>query len=320
MRESWTFKKTGGSQVYRAKALALKELLEREREILRRKLEIARRTSTVVSMPVEVSTVSTVGGIRNVKELLPEFDGLDNTFWRWKQQLDLIRKTYHLDDGSTRILMSSRLKGRALSWLHSKTEHMTMTLTNLLQKMDKMFNLRPGKFSLRKEFETRTWKSNESFCDYYHEKMILANRVLVAEDELLDYVIEGITDRRLQQQMRLVKLNSVSDLLKAFENITLDVKSTSEEKSKREVTSPIPIGGQKQQPIKEKQPEDSGDSTQEQRDNTQEQQQQRRVDEFSKSVLATSANRKNIWQRSAPNKINKQLRQLKTQLKQLRQI
>lgn len=83
-----------------------------------------------------------------------------------------------------------------------------------------MFDHLPNKLALLREFEARVWKSSESFCDYYHEKKILANRVPVAEDELLDYTIEGVTDMQLQNQVRLVNFQTEAEMLRAFESIS----------------------------------------------------------------------------------------------------
>ena len=118
----------------------------------------------------------------------------------------LLRNTYELDDNSTRILMGSRLKGKALNWFYSKPEYLTLSIGDLLEEMKRMYDLRPRKLSLRKKFETRVWKVEEPFCDYYHDKIILANRIPIAEDELLDYLIEGIVDMRLQNQARMMNL------------------------------------------------------------------------------------------------------------------
>ncbi|KYN14490.1 hypothetical protein ALC57_13305 [Trachymyrmex cornetzi] len=167
-----------------------RELLQRERQLLCRKREMNHCASTT-------SITSVAGGVRNLRDLLPEFDASDNTFWRWKNQLEFFRNSYQLDDNTTRILISSRMKGRALNWFYSKAEYVTLSIEDLLQEMAQMFDSRPSKLSLRKEFEARIWKTEESFCDYYHEKVILANRVPIAEDELLDYVVEGISDIRL---------------------------------------------------------------------------------------------------------------------------
>ncbi|XP_011859156.1 PREDICTED: uncharacterized protein K02A2.6-like [Vollenhovia emeryi] len=180
------------------------------------------------------NAASVTGGIRNLKELVPEFDASENTFWRWKNQVELIRNTYRLEDDATRILISSRLKGRALTWFHSKSEHLTLSVDGLLEAMQQIFDLRPKKLSLRKEFEARIWKAEESFCDYYHDKVISANRVPVEEDELLDYLVDGIPDTRLQNQARIMNFSSKTDLLKAFEKITLDAKRSSDSKQKKD--------------------------------------------------------------------------------------
>lgn len=159
------------------------------------------------------------GGVRNLRELLPEFDGMDHTFWRWRQQLQLLRHSYQLDENSTRILIRSRLKERALSWFYSRAEYLTLSMEELLQEMERMFDMRPGKLALRREFESRVWRGNESFCDYYHDKMILANRISIAGDEILDYLIEGVMDQRLQDQACLMNYRTEAELLKAFEKI-----------------------------------------------------------------------------------------------------
>lgn len=49
--------------------------------------------------------------------------------------------------------------------------------------------------------------------------MILANRVPVAEDELLDYLIEGVMDVRLRNQARLMRFRSRVEMLEAFESV-----------------------------------------------------------------------------------------------------
>jgi len=40
-----------------------------------------------------------------------------------------------------------------------------LSIEDLMGEMTRMFDLRPGKLSLRKEFEARVWKTDEPFCD-----------------------------------------------------------------------------------------------------------------------------------------------------------
>ena len=87
-----------------------------------------------------------------------------------------------------------------------------------------MFDDRPMKLNLRKEFEVRTWQKNESFADYYHDKIILGNRIPVDDDELIDYLIDGISDEVLQNQARMMKFAEKSELLESFKKISLDMR------------------------------------------------------------------------------------------------
>jgi len=79
-----------------------------------------------------------------------------------------------------------------LEWFHSKPEHLSMNIESLLTLMKGMFDLRQSRVELHKKFERRMWQSSESFSNYYHEKMILVNQVPIEDNELVDYLIDGI--------------------------------------------------------------------------------------------------------------------------------
>lgn len=86
-------------------------------------------------------------------------------------------------------------------------------MKTLLREIERMFDHHPGKLAFRREFKSRVWRSDESFYDYYYKKKILANRVPIAEDELLDYIIEEVTDMRLQNQVRLANFQTEAEML-----------------------------------------------------------------------------------------------------------
>lgn len=134
-----------------------REIMAQERQLLQRELELMRGSPVLTT---NGSVISAFGGVRGIKELLPEFNATDSTFWKWKQQLELLTRTYQLDENSAWVLISSRLKGRALSWFHSKPEYITMSSEDLLREMESMFDLRPGRLSLRREFEFRIWMNH----------------------------------------------------------------------------------------------------------------------------------------------------------------
>jgi len=66
--------------------------------------------------------------------MLSEFDSSSNAFRNWKQQVDFLRDPYNLNDNATRVLISSKLKEKAISWFHSKPEHITLNAVNLMEE------------------------------------------------------------------------------------------------------------------------------------------------------------------------------------------
>ncbi|CAK9796365.1 Retrotransposon-derived protein PEG10 [Anthophora quadrimaculata] len=159
-----------------------------------------------------------------------DFEGSDDTFWKWEQQVELLRTTYQLNENALRVLISSKLKGRAASWFHSKSQHLTLTIADLLSEMKNMFDHRPSRLSFRKEFENRMWKGSEKFADYLHDKVILGNRVPTADDEIIDYLIDGISDQRLQNQARMMQFRTTADLLRAFDKISSNPRKNGKKK------------------------------------------------------------------------------------------
>jgi len=128
----------------------------------RREMEILRN-----SQPSVASNGPSGGrphvNIRAVSDLLSEYNGLDRDFGEWKKQIKLLCRTYELDDNMAKILISSRLRGRAAQWLHSRSEYIEMTMEELLERMKSAFDCRPSRMERRKKFESRTWNSGD-FC------------------------------------------------------------------------------------------------------------------------------------------------------------
>ena len=217
------------------------DLLRRERDLLAREVEVMRREresrSNSANSPSFLANmfntardvnVSTNISIRSLSELICDFDGSMNTFAKWEQQIELLRINYKLDDNMARVLISSKLKGRASDWFHSKAEHLNLPVQQLLREMKTMFDHRPSIVALRKEFENRNWKTSEPFMNYYHEKVILGNRVPIRDEEIVDYLIDGMSDINLQNQARAMCYTNKEQLLNAFRNITLLPRKTYE--------------------------------------------------------------------------------------------
>lgn len=55
----------------------------------------------------------------------------------------------------------------------------------------------------------------------------LGNRVPISDDEILEYVIDGIPDEVLRNQARIRRFSTADGLLEAFEKVTLRDRNTS---------------------------------------------------------------------------------------------
>ncbi|XP_043264094.1 uncharacterized protein LOC122404231 [Colletes gigas] len=136
-------------------------------------------------------------GITVIADLLDYFDGDRDRYERWEKQITLLRTSYELDDSECRILIGSRLKGRALEWFHSKPEFIQLTFEECIQELQAMYRYQPS-------------------------KVVLANRIPIEDEaELVDEIIEGIPDTVLRNQARIQRFQNKSSVLAAFEKVEL---------------------------------------------------------------------------------------------------
>ncbi|XP_015514359.2 uncharacterized protein LOC107220321 [Neodiprion lecontei] len=235
-----------------------KELAEREVALLRRELEMAQRRQTddeargatsAEQRPAVTSSRTVVHNdqgptrvsLSMLADLLSFFDGNNEAYERWERQVLFLKEAYRLDEDSTKILIGMRLKERALEWFHSKPEHIQMATGELLRELRGMFFQRPNKIAVRRRFEERTWKKTETFNDYAHEKTILANQLGLPEEEILQYIVDGIPDANLRDAARIHGFTTKAGLLQAFEEITLrdrsdTTRSTAKSENKQSAT------------------------------------------------------------------------------------
>lgn len=134
----------------------------------------------------------------------------------------LLVMIYKLQDNLTKILIGSRLRGRAVEWFRSRLEYIEMSANDLLLTMRDMFN-HPNKLTRKREFETRVWKRGEAFSTYMHDKIILANKV--PKKDIINYIIDGYSRSQFTKgQARIQRFTTTASLLEAFEKITLRSK------------------------------------------------------------------------------------------------
>ena len=167
------------------------------------------------------ASISTKVNMTMLADLLSPFSGNAEKNETWERQVMFLKQTYNLEDEILRILIGTRLKGRAMEWFYSKPIYIAMPSDDLLVELRKMFHHRPDKITMGRRFEERVWTKTETFHDYVHEKMILANHLGMDDDEVLSYIIDGIPDVQLRDVARLQGFRTSQSLLQAFEEISL---------------------------------------------------------------------------------------------------
>jgi len=102
-----------------------------------------------------------------------------------------------------KTIICNKLRGKSLKWYYSRTDCIELSVEDLLKELRKIFDLRLNKLQLRREFGERKWKSFETFIDYLYDKITMGNLVPISEDELSNYLVDGISDSSLQSQARI---------------------------------------------------------------------------------------------------------------------
>ncbi|XP_011860259.1 PREDICTED: uncharacterized protein LOC105557594 isoform X1 [Vollenhovia emeryi] len=189
-------------------------LLRRELENSRKEQELARKELELAKREIELLQNMRQISVNSCNETLEENPQVN--------PIAVVRESRLTNnDDLTKVMMGSRLKGKALEWLHSRSEYIAMPVNDLLGKLREMFYHRPSKILTRRQFEQRTWKREETFSSYLHDKVILADRVPIEDDEIIEYIIEGIPDQMLRNQARVQRLKSQESLLEAFDKVSL---------------------------------------------------------------------------------------------------
>lgn len=209
---------TDGENVESASSKEL-ELLKREIDLLIRENELLKREKHI-----EASGNNCISDYKFslilMKECIPEYDGSTN-FEFWATQIENLSEIYKIDDNTFRMLLISKLKGKALSWLQSKESFLKESPNDLLKYMREFFGTKESMLIQRKKFEGRKWKQEESFNDYFIDKLILSNRIKIDEQELIDSIIDGIPDQQLKIQATMQNFTNTMQLQQAFSRLEL---------------------------------------------------------------------------------------------------
>ncbi|XP_036345836.1 uncharacterized protein LOC118755096 [Rhagoletis pomonella] len=217
------------------------EMLKREAELLRREKDLLERENILLLQTVRGGEIPSCAAaarqkisLEMIKTLVPDYDGGLN-FSIWIAQLKSVADAYTVNENELRVLMLSKLKGKAQKWLQSKPDFAIKSVNNLIDEMNEVFGLKENRILMRRRFEARKWKAGEKFVEYLNDKVILANPLQLEEEEIVEYVIEGISDYRLRTQAYLQCYSTKAQLLQAFSKVEIKATSTAADANQREV-------------------------------------------------------------------------------------
>ncbi|XP_019895106.2 uncharacterized protein LOC109614199 [Musca domestica] len=193
------------------------ELLQKEKEIMQRENDFLKLMSSNIDRLRAVDNSVPLGLVSN---FVPVYDGKADAAFFITQLRDL-QQHCKLSDDLLRALFASKLEGRPLSWLHSRRGTATDDITETFSQFCVMFGSKKSRLELRRKFERRVWRQEENFMDYYNGKVELAKKLKMEEDELLEYVIDGISNTHLRRQTVLQHYNNLAELCKSLSTIKL---------------------------------------------------------------------------------------------------
>ncbi|XP_078051649.1 uncharacterized protein LOC144477786, partial [Augochlora pura] len=158
---------------------------------------------------------------KEVRDMVGDYDGSSRDVETWEKQIRQLVWTYRLSEQTAKTMVCQKLKSRALRWYHSRPDCVELTYDQLLCELRNMFGQRASILSLRREFERRIWMVEETFSDYVHDKLVLGNRVPISDNEIIDYIVDGIPDENLRSLARVQRFQTTGALLRAFSDMAL---------------------------------------------------------------------------------------------------
>ncbi|XP_073835260.1 uncharacterized protein [Musca autumnalis] len=176
------------------------ELLRKENELLRREKEIAAKEHELLKLMSSTNNKNTTQIadkvlLQLVSKFLPNFDGsTDANFW--VSQLRELQQLYNLSDNMLRVLFPMKLVGKPLYWLQSRRHTVLEELSEVFSQFCLMFGSNYSKLATRRRSERRVWQFGENFANSCYEKIQLGEKLNFQEDEMVEYIIDGISNVR----------------------------------------------------------------------------------------------------------------------------
>ena len=130
------------------------------------------------------------------------------------------KQLYGSDENTKKTLLMCKFKGKAQTWLHSKSNLVLESSDKILDELKETFGSRENKLMLRRSLEMRRWGYGEAFSEYYNDKVMLSHKIGIDEDESIE-IIDGVPDVHLKTPAKFQCYAEKGLLLRAFSGIHL---------------------------------------------------------------------------------------------------
>jgi hypothetical protein len=189
---------TGAAQAVQGRViLTVDELMQSTvRALMFQQKEVRRQqlTSPLVSTSVAPSSSPRFQN-SEIAALLPPFEGFEDDVEGWLERVDAVKSTYEVPNNIIKLIAVGKLQGDAKGWYQSKVQYITMTWNDFKTEMKQMFKKRLNKVEVMREFEARKWTRGEDFIKNSTDKVRLGNKARLGEEDILQYLIDGMENR-----------------------------------------------------------------------------------------------------------------------------
>ncbi|KAK9688486.1 RNase H-like domain found in reverse transcriptase [Popillia japonica] len=184
---------------------------------------------------------------------IPEFSGATGEdAARWISRLDTVKGIYTMTEEVMVLIVANKLKGRAKTWYDSKPENAALKYTELRKELLYMFKSREDKLTMVRTFESRKWGRNEKFQIYFQEKIMLGNKINLTDEDLIPYIIDGITNHTLRTQATMKEFKSLNHMLEVMGDISQYERQQTERAVIPAVRSNVPSSTSNPRPARER--------------------------------------------------------------------
>lgn len=141
----------------------------------------------------------------------------------WLKRIDDLQQIYKLPDNTVKILATNRLHGNARKWYDSVPEAYLKNWSDLKSDLLDLFSNTEDDIELYEKIKSMKWRSSESFEDYFHTKVRLAQKAKMKEEEIIQHVIRGIDNFTVRMQMLTARFTSLKELLATMNTVSKEM-------------------------------------------------------------------------------------------------